>query len=98
MPKPRRPAQERPANADAPKVAPRTLPRARRDALRHLVDEAMDFLARGELDRARLSIGEALHIDADHPEVLALRGELAWLEGDVAAGRALLERSIAAEA
>jgi predicted Zn-dependent protease with MMP-like domain len=97
MVKPRRPAPERPAKAGPAAVAPRTLSRALREALRHLVDEAMEFLARGELDRARLSIGEALHIDAEHPEVLALRGELAWLEGDVAAGRALVERSVAAE-
>jgi predicted Zn-dependent protease with MMP-like domain len=63
-----------------------------------LVDEAADFLGRGDLERARLSVGEAVQIDAEHPDVLALRGEITWLDGDVVTARTMLERATAADA
>ena len=64
--------------------------------LRELLDEAFDFLADGDLEQAEVTTGEAIAMAPEHPEVLRLRGELAWAQHHDQEARALLERAVAA--
>jgi len=76
----------------------RPLTAAERQALAHLVDEAVDLLAQEQLPRARATIAEAAELAPDDAEVLTLEAELALVDEDLAGARALLERAVAADA
>jgi len=64
------------------------------EALAHLVDEALDLLAREQLDGARATIAEAIAMAPEHGEVRTLQAELALADDDVAAARAHLEAAV----
>lgn len=64
------------------------------EVLRHLVEEAHDFLADGHVEQAQRSADEARALAPDHPDVLCLCGELAWLSGDVERARTQLANAV----
>jgi predicted Zn-dependent protease with MMP-like domain len=73
----------------------RPLTAAERQALAHLVEEALDLLARENVDAARKTVAEAMELAPDDAEVLTLRAELALVDEDLEDARALLERAVA---
>jgi predicted Zn-dependent protease with MMP-like domain len=82
-------ARERPVTSRRPLTA------AERQVLAHLVEEALELLAREQLDAARKTIAEATELAPDDAEVLTLRAELALVDEDLPAARKLLEQAVA---
>lgn len=59
------------------------------------MQEALDLLAREQIDAARTTIAEATELAPDDAEVLTLRAELALVDEDLAVARRLLEQAVA---
>lgn len=64
------------------------------EALAHLVEEALDLLARERVDAARTTIAEAIAMAPEHGEVRMLQAELALVDDDPALARTHLEAAV----
>lgn len=68
----------------------------RTDRLPALIDAAHDCLDDGDLEGARAKHGLAARIDRRHPDVMCLDAQLTALEGDLDAGYAIAQDTVAA--